>query len=116
MNEQTEKVLSNIRKIRDNKRLSQETVGLELGIDGSTYSKIENGKIDLTYDRLADLARFFEMSIIDLITHPNKYIDENEKPELRKVKATLQIELDHEKKDQVLKLVFGENNLEILNK
>ena len=36
--------------------------------------------------------------------------DENE------LKATLTIELTKEKKDQVLKLVFGENNLEILNK
>lgn len=32
------------------------------------------------------------------------------------LKATLTIELKKEKKDQVLKLVFGENNLEILNK
>lgn len=32
------------------------------------------------------------------------------------IKATLTIELKKEKKEQVLKLVFGENNLEILNK
>lgn len=32
------------------------------------------------------------------------------------LKATLTIELKKEKKEQVLKLVFGENNLEILNK
>lgn len=36
----------------------------------------------------------------------------NEEP----IKATLQIELKKDKKDQVLKLVFGDNNLEILNK
>lgn len=32
------------------------------------------------------------------------------------VKATLTIELKKEKKEQVLKLVFGDNNLEILTK
>lgn len=32
------------------------------------------------------------------------------------IKAVLTIELQKEKKDQVLKLVFGDNNLEILNK
>ncbi len=32
------------------------------------------------------------------------------------IEATLQIKLKKDKKDQVLKLVFGENNLEILNK
>ena len=32
------------------------------------------------------------------------------------VRATLTIELSQSKKEQVLKLVFGENNLEILNR
>jgi hypothetical protein len=32
------------------------------------------------------------------------------------IEAILQIKLQADKKDQILKLVFGENNLEILNK
>lgn len=32
------------------------------------------------------------------------------------VEAILQIKLKKDKKDQVLKLVFGDNNIEILNK
>ncbi|GIZ15049.1 hypothetical protein [Capnocytophaga catalasegens] len=31
------------------------------------------------------------------------------------IKATLQIELSQDKKDQVLRIVFGDNNLKILN-
>lgn len=34
----------------------------------------------------------------------------------KEVKATLTIEMGDEKKDQVFKFIFGENNLEILNK
>ena len=36
--------------------------------------------------------------------------------ELQEVKATLIIEMGQEKKDQVFRFVFGDNNLEILNK
>ena len=35
---------------------------------------------------------------------------------LQEVKATLMIEMGQEKKDQVFRFVFGDNNLEILNK
>ena len=43
----------------------------------------------------------------------NKIYDTSSEDEL---KATLTIELKKEKKDQVLKLVFGENNINILSK
>lgn len=116
MKEETLQILKNIREIRLSKKLSQENTADVIGIDTSTYSKIENGKIDLTIDRLAELAHYFEMRTIDILTWPNIYVDQNDRPELKRVKAILQIELDHEKKEQVLKLVFGANNVEIFNK
>lgn len=116
MKVETVRILQNIKEIRLSKKLSQENTADVLRINTSTYSKIENGKIDLTIDRLAELAQYFEISTIDMLTWPNVFIDQNERPELKKVKAILQIELDHEKKDQVLKLVFGANNVEIFNK
>ena len=36
--------------------------------------------------------------------------------EKKEVKATLTIEMGAEKKEQVLRFVFGDNNIEILNK
>lgn len=116
MKEETLHILKNIREIRLIKKLSQENMADVFGINTSTYSKMENGKIDLTFDRLAELAHTFEMRTIDILTWPNVFVDQNDRPELKKVKAILQIELDHEKKDQVLKLVFGANNVEIFNK
>jgi plasmid maintenance system antidote protein VapI len=35
---------------------------------------------------------------------------------LKEVKATLTVEMGNEKKDQVFRFIFGENNLEISNK
>ena len=55
------------------------------------------------------------MSVIDVISWPDRYV-KDEKKEDEPVEAILQIKLRKEKKDQVLKLVFGENDIEILNK
>ena len=55
------------------------------------------------------------MSEIDLITYPEKYV-KSDKLTDEPVEAVLQIKLKKDKKDQVLKLVFGENNIEILNR
>lgn len=108
-----EKILENIRKIRENKGFSQENIASFLGIKQGGYNLIENGKRKLTIQHLLQIAIYFEMNIVDVITFSEpKENREKEEP----IKAVLQIELKKDKKDQVLKLVFGENNLEILNK
>jgi transcriptional regulator with XRE-family HTH domain len=113
-----ETILSNIIKIRHDKDIKQATVAAGIDIDSSTYSKIESGQIGLSVDRLAKIASCFGMSIIDVITYPRKYVDIDSLPEgekrRKKSKVILQLELEEEKREQVLKIVFGENNLEIL--
>ena len=117
MRPETKQILENIANLRKIKGIKQATIAQKMGIDASTYSKIESGTIDLTIDRLAELASVFQLSIINLISYPKTFIDQDLLPyELRKVKASLQIELTEDKKDQVLKLVFGDNIIEILNK
>ena len=55
------------------------------------------------------------MREIDIITYPDiyikKYVDDDNNSEV-----FLQLRLRKDKKDQVLKLLFGENNIEILHK
>lgn len=48
-----------IQRIRETLGWSQKSVALELGIYVSTYSRLEAGKITLTYARAAQLARLF---------------------------------------------------------
>jgi hypothetical protein len=88
-------------------------------MEQSGYGLIEQGERKLRYDTLLQIAVTFEMDVIDIITYPKKYINSSailENTLCVDEKVTLQIELKKEKKEQVLKLVFGENNLEILNK
>jgi DNA-binding helix-turn-helix protein len=109
-----EKILENISKIRVNKKITQKSIAGFLEIEQGSYSLLERGERDLTIDRLLQIAIFFKMDVVDIITYPNKgsYNKENEED----IKAILQIELKKDKKDQVMKLIFGDNNLEILNK
>jgi hypothetical protein len=53
------------------------------------------------------------VSVVDIITYPKKYVDLStilENAVCVEEKVTLQIEVKKEKREQVLKLVLGENN------
>lgn len=113
MNE--DKIIQNIIKIRNSKGVTKRSVAEALNINEASYGRIESQKVALSYRQLAAIASFFDMSIIDVIGYPYKYVKmekEGEDP----VEAVLQIKLKKDKKDQVLKLVFGENDIEILNR
>lgn len=110
-----ETVIRNIVKIRTSREITKRKVAEILHIDEASYGRIENGKIALTYSRLAQIASALSVSVIDIITYPDVYVkkeDSDDEP----IEAILQIKLQKDKKNQVLKLIFGDNNLEILNK
>ena len=73
--------------------------------------------MQLSLRQISNIATNIGLREIDLFTYPDIYEKrrngENFSDEVR---ATLTIELSQSKKEQVLKLVFGENNLEILNR
>lgn len=107
-----ENVIKNIIQIRNTQGFTKRSMAEALNINEASYGRIESGKIALSYSQLAKIASIFQMSVIDIIGYPNKYV----KAELsgdEPVEAVLQIKLKKDKKDQVLKLVFGENDIEI---
>jgi transcriptional regulator with XRE-family HTH domain len=112
-------ILNNILKIRKKMGFSQDYIASKIGMKQSGYGLIESGERGLQYEVLLQIAVVFKMDVIDIITYPKTYIDSStilENAISIDEKVVLQIELKKEKKEQVLKLVFGENNLEILNK
>ena len=109
------RVIDNIRKILFLRGLTQATLALDADISNKALSKIMTGKQNLTMDHLSKIAKALSLREIDLITYPDKYGPAtNEKDGMTDV--LLQLRLTKDKKDQVLKLVFGDNNIEILNK
>ena len=107
-----EQILKNILKIRTDKGFTQQNVAEHLGIEQGSYSLIEKGRRELSIERLLQIAIFLEVDVKDIITYPNREYNNSDD----EVKAVLQIELKKDKKEQVMKLIFGDNNLEILNK
>ena len=108
-------IIKNIREIRAQKGFNQTVIAEALHVDTAVVSNIENGKRELKVSELEKIAIALRTSVLDLITYPKTYVEATSiVPE--PVEAILQIRLRKDKREQVLKLVFGENNLEILNK
>lgn len=109
-----EVIVGNILKILKTTDLKRSAIAAEAFTEPTALSKVLSGQRRLTVNELANIANAFGMSPLDLITYPVKYVpaEKNEEP----TEVYLQLRLTKEKKDQVLKLVFGENNIEILNK
>lgn len=111
------KINEQFKVLREKSGLSQEEVAEKINKSQSAYARIESGKTKTDFDTLHDFAVAFKMSDFDVITYPEKWAPEGSVQSGEDVaKVVLQIELKKEKKDQVLKLVFGDNNIEILNK
>ncbi|MEG1728278.1 MAG: helix-turn-helix transcriptional regulator [Bacteroidaceae bacterium] len=108
-------IIKKIIQIRNSQGLTKRSVASSMGINEGSYGRIESGKIALSFSDLAKIASIFKLSIVDVITYPDKYVKAEQSSE-EPVEAILQIKLTKDKKEQVLKLVFGENDIEILNK
>ncbi len=78
------------------------------------YDLYKRQTIDV--NTLLDVSRVLSYNFFELYEKQLPFIKQFKEVEQEPIEATLQIKLKREKKDQVLKLVFGENNLEILNK
>lgn len=118
------KIYEKISVFRQMKGLTQEELAYKIGITQGAYSQLECGRTKITYETVEKLAEALDVSIIDLIAYPKVYIEKTADtitmegvPSQSKdeIKAVLQLELKKDTKDQVLKMIFGDN-IEILNK
>lgn len=108
-------IVNNIRKILKDKGVKQKDLVNDVTITEHGISRTLTGKRTMNVDDLAIIASALGVRVVDIITYPDVWVPAEEK-EGEPVKAVLQIELKKDKKDQVLKLLFGEHNIEILNK
>ena len=110
-----DQVINNLRKLLNDRGLRQNSLAEVMGRDESSVSKVFNGHAKLSLDQLAKIASYLNMSVIDILTYPDKYVPTKE-PSDEPAEVFVQLKLKKEKKDQILKLVFGENDIEILNR
>lgn len=61
------RIATNVKFYRKKKFLTQEELSLILEVDNSYISKLENANINMTIDKLIQIADFFEIDILDLL-------------------------------------------------
>lgn len=109
------KLVANIDKAMTDRGFKQSGLANVSGLSAQTISKILKRDQRLSIDHLSKIAKGLSLREIDLFTYPDVFA-KVEGPENGPTEVLLQLRLNREKKDQVLKLVFGENDIEILNK
>lgn len=106
--------LIKVKMLREMRHLSQDQMAELMQITQSAYARFEAGKTKTDLEILEKFCENVGMSLTEFFIYPKSLTGVNS--DSNEVKAQLIIELKQDKKDQVLKLIFGENNLEILNK
>jgi len=56
-----------IKKFRELKNITRETIAAELKMSLSNYSKIERGEIDLTISRIQEIANILEIDVSQIL-------------------------------------------------
>lgn len=100
-----------IKIIRLQKSINQQVIADALNLDVAVVSNIENGKRDLRVKELKIISNVLGISPVDLFTYPDKYVKLSQKEE-DQTEAILQIKLTKEKKDQIMRMLFGHENIE----
>jgi transcriptional regulator with XRE-family HTH domain len=69
-------IRQNIEEIRKDKGINQAELAQRLGITQATFSGYLTKNKNLTYEKLLQIADKLEVSIIDLIGHPKKFVEQ----------------------------------------
>lgn len=96
----------NIKKIREEKGLTQQQIAALIHMHRSNYSKIESGQREISVDALSTVARYFDMTIDQIINFENgvpKEITIEDKSLMEQVKLIQELETDE--KNMVFKMV-----------
>ncbi len=98
-----------IRQIVTEKGMSDASFAKEIGMQRQNVKKMVFEKQSLDTNLLCIISEVLECNLFD-------YFKSNANDYGRELKATLTIEMGKEKKDKSFRFVFGDNNLEILDK
>ena len=73
-------IIANIEAIRKEKGLKQSELGKKLGTSQSGYSNFINRNPDMPFSRISQIADILGVSVVDIVTYPEKYVPESQQP------------------------------------
>jgi transcriptional regulator with XRE-family HTH domain len=108
-------IIQNIINIRKEKGIGQEFIANALHVDTSVISNIERGKRELKVCELEIIAKALKVDVLYLLTYPHIYVKKESHGKSEPAETILQIKFSGEKREKILKLIFGDTNLEFLD-
>jgi len=105
-------VVENLIKIMNDKKLSKSSFANLIEFPEAKWNKIANGKQRLSVNELLIIAEKLRMREIDIFTYPKKFREIDSRNE--EIDAQLTIKLKENLKQQVLEMIFGSKNVELL--
>ena len=64
-------IAANVKKIREQNKITREKLSLSLDFENSYISKLENGKINITIEKLDKIADHFNIKTFELLIPRN---------------------------------------------
>ena len=106
-----------IKQCVDDKGISHSAFAKSIGLHRQNVERTVFEKTSLDTNLLCTISEVLDEDFFKFYrTNDTVICNKNNYNTTEEIKAVLTIELKREKKEQVLRLVFGDNNLEILNK
>lgn len=101
-------IAKNIKKLRAERRLMQKEVANAIGVHPSNYSKMEKGERELGIEVIDKLAKFFGLTINELV-HPTSKLPKEVRVEDKTANEKVQLisQLDEEDKNAVYRIIDG---------
>lgn len=85
-----------LRKVRQDRKLSQENIAEELKIDATTYGRYEKGEVPIKFDQVAQLAMFYKLTLDEFYNYnnPNFLVQEPKATYLKRWSVPITVALD----------------------
>ena len=106
-----------IKEIREKAGFNQVEMAAKMNMSQSTYARFELQTTKNDLQRIEDFARAVNMTLIDVITFPDRYInvvDIGKEINRTEPEVVVQIKVTKSKREEILKLILGDN-VELLN-
>ena len=97
-------IVDNINKIVKDSGLDKSSSAFKCGFPESKWNKISNGVQELKLSELSKIAEVLEMSILEIVTYPKKYVEVD--PSLEEKRVSVTFEVSSKMSEHLLKLVL----------
>lgn len=108
-----------IKEIRESKGLSTYEMAKRMKITQSSYARFERGDTKNDIERIYSFSEAVGMSLIDVLVYPEHYInvkDIAKEMKMYEPDVTVQVRVNNEKKEKILKMIFNDSDLDLLTK